>query len=355
MIDWWQKFSQRRLVAHLLRAIERFNVRGGAQFAAAIAYFSTLSLVPILMLAFSALGVTLTVFRPQALATMEQLITERLPPDDPLAGQIVEVITSALNNWAAIGLIGLGVAMWMGSGWFGNLKRAVRVLMRTDVDRPGKQLILPLDVLNNFGGLLFLLVGVGATFLASATASSLGSTVGESLGFGDSVGWSLVLRLVSLLVSLVAGTGLFWVLYAWFTPHPLTRHLHWIGSLIGSAGLLVLQLLASVLIGAFSRNLSAALFGPVIVLMLFLNLFATLILFIAAWLATDRVVEPQVPAPEPVATSLPEPQPETVSAAVAQRSMGVGLGAGYVIGTATGLGLGALIVGGLRALLTQRK
>lgn len=357
MIAWWQDFSQRALVAHLLRAVERFNLRGGAQLAAAISYFSTMSLVPVLMFAFSGLGLTLTVFRPGALSVMEEWITERLPPDDPLAGQIVSVITSALHSWATIGLIGLGVGMWIGSGWIGNLKRAVRVLMRTNVDRPGKQLPLPLDVLTNFVGLVFLLLAVAATFLASATASSLGSLVGQALGIGDSVGWSLLLRVVSLLVSLAAGTALFWALYAWFTPHPLTRHLHWIGSLIGSAGLLVLQLLASVLISAFSRNLSAALFGPVIILMLFLNLFATLILFIAAWLATDRTAEQDVPevVPETSEPQLPEPQVAFVSAEVARRSMGVGLGAGYAIGAATGLGLGALIVGGLRALVPSRK
>lgn len=356
MIRWWQEFSTHPRVAHLLRSVQRFNVRGGSQLAAAVSYFSTMSLVPVLMLAFSALGFFLTIVQPQALDTLELLISERLQPDDPLGGQLVHVITGALNNWAAIGLVGLGVTMWIGSGWIGNLKRAVRVLMRTNVDKPEKPLPLPLDVLANFLGLVVLLVGVAATFVASATASGLGSMVGQWLGINDSFWWSLLLRMVSLLVSLAAGTGLFWLLFAWFSPHPVTRHLAWIGSLIGAAGLLALQLLTGYLIGAFSRSLSAALFGPVIILMLFLNLFATLILFIAAWLATDRSEEE---APLPVAgvaeLTPPEPLEGYVRTAVAEKSMSVGLRAGWLIGTATGVGLGALIVGGLRALLPGKR
>ncbi|MGB4270875.1 MAG: YhjD/YihY/BrkB family envelope integrity protein, partial [Propionicimonas sp.] len=125
MLAWWGEFSQRPTVAHLMRAIERFNVRGGVQFAAAVTYFSVLAIVPILMLAFSVLGLFITVLRPESLVAIETWITERLQPDDPLGGQLVSVITEALTNWASIGLVGLGLTMWIGSGWVGNIKRAV--------------------------------------------------------------------------------------------------------------------------------------------------------------------------------------------------------------------------------------
>jgi len=44
--------------------------------------------------------------------------------------------------------------------------------------------------------------------------------------------------------------------------------------------------------GKFSGNPAAAVFGPVIVLMLFFNLFARLNLYVAAWIATS--VQPAV-------------------------------------------------------------
>ncbi|MGC4152474.1 MAG: YhjD/YihY/BrkB family envelope integrity protein [Propionicimonas sp.] len=358
MIAWWEQFSKRPLIAHILRAIERFNTRGGTQLAGSIAYSSILSMVPILLLAFSALGLTLTVLMPEALAGITVWIERALAgvEDENLVAQILGVINGALNNWAAHLTVGLVFGFWFGSNWVGNLKRAVRLLMRSDVDNPGKLLPLPLDILSNFAGLITLFVGVAVTFGASSAASTLTDQVGHLLGVDYGPGWSFLLRLIGLAVSFAAGTGMFWLLFAWFTPEPVPGGHLWFGAAVGSFGLLILQLTAGLLVRAFSNNLTAAAFGGIIVLMIFLNLFATLILFIAAWLATQSEPEPE---PEPVELSAPEPV-ETkpgqlyVSAKVAEQSMGTGLKAGYVVGTATGLGLGALLVGGLRALFGRR-
>ena len=192
-------------------------------------------------------------------------------------------------------------------------------------------------------------------------ASTLTDEIGHLLGLDYGPGWSLLLRVIGLAVSFAAGTGLFWLLFAWFTPEPIPGGHLWFGAAVGSAGLLVLQLAAGLIVRAFSRNATAAAFGGLIVLMLFLNLFATLILFIAAWLATQPEPEPE---PEP-STAIPElvegslasetkPGQRYVSAKVAEQSMGAGLKTGYVVGAATGLGLGALLVGGLRALFGRR-
>ena len=358
MREWWDRFSKRPWVAHLIRSIERFTVRGGTQLAASVAFYSVLSLVPILMLLFAGLGITLTVFYPQALRQIEETIRELLPANIPLAESLYRVVNDALTHWAGITVIALAVIIWVSSGWVGNLKRAVRLLMREDVDDPGNGLPLPLDVLANFAGLLGLLVGIVATFAASLTATSDGTFVGEQVGLASSPVWSLLLRVVSLLVSFGAGVLLFRVLFAWFSPGPVPNRLAWLGAGVGSAGLVALQVGTGYLISAFSRNLGFAVFGSTIVLMLFLNLFATLILFIATWLGTAEV-RPEArseleraPEPEPVET---RPGQHLVSARVAERSMGAGLKAGYLVGTATGLGLGALLVGGLRSLFGRRQ
>jgi membrane protein len=358
ILQWWEEFSRRPFVAHLLRAVDRFNVRGGVQLAAAIAYFSVLSLVPILMLAFSGLGLTLTVLRPEALGQIEQWIHAQLAADSALGKPIYDVIAGQLNNWASIGVFGLLITIWVSSGWVGNLKRAVRLLMREDVDNPGKQLVMPLDILANFAGLVGLLVGVAATFLTASVATYLGGEVGQWLGFGDSIGWTLLLRLVGLLVSLAAGTALFRLLFGWFSPHPVPSHLAWVGAGIGATGLLVLQALTGYLIGAFSRNLGTLVFASTIVLMLFLNLFATLLLYIAAWLATSEQPRPEPePLPEVEAVEPVESLPGElyVSSEVARKSLGIGLGTGYVVGTATGIGLGAVIVSAISRLFGRRR
>jgi membrane protein len=359
MLQWWNEFSKRPFVAHLLRAVGRFNLRGGVQLAAAIAYFSVLALVPVLMLAFSALGLTITVLRPDAMGWIEDRVGENIDTTTAFGRSILEVIHNSLTSWATVGLTALAIAIWVSSGWVGNLKRAVRLVMREDVDRPGKQLPLPLDVLANFAGLIGLLVGVAATFAAATISTSLGDTVGMWLGIGHSATWSLLLRLIGLVVAVAAGAVLFRLLFWWFSPRPLPGHLAWVGAGIGAFALVVLQVAAGYVIGAFSRNLTAVAFGAVIVVMLFLNMFATLLLYIAAWLAT---------AVEPVAEPAPQAEVETsevpaesmpgelyVSSEVARRSLGIGLGTGYVVGAATGLGIGAMLTSILVRLFGRRE
>ena len=119
-----------------------------------------------------------------------------------------------------------------------------------------------------------------------------------------------------------------------------------IGAASGSVGLTVLQLLATYLFGVFGGNAAVTIFGPVIVLMLFLNLFATLILMIAAWMATHQ----QQPSyRSPLAKDVADPPSEMaepvpmVREAVAQQAMKVGMGTGYVLGAATGVGVGAVL------------
>ncbi|HEY3411002.1 MAG TPA: YhjD/YihY/BrkB family envelope integrity protein [Propionicimonas sp.] len=359
ILEWWKRFSQRPFIAHLLRAVERFNLRGGVQLAAAITYFSVLSLVPILMMVFSVLGFTATVFRPEWLGMIESWIRANLPEDSTLGGKLNELIVNALTGWPQFGVAGVLFTMWIGSGWVGNLKRAVRLLMRKDVDNPGKQVMMPLDVLANVGGLIGILVGVAATFASSAVATTLGSTVGEWLGVGGSLGWTVLIRLVGAVVSLGIGAVGFRLLLGWFSPAYVPTHLAWVGAGLGSAALLLLQALAAYLFGAFSRNLGTAVFGSTIVLMVFLNLFATLVLYIAAWLATSEqpAIEPEPePVPEPPSAPVEtKPGELYVSSQVAQRSLGIGLGAGYTIGAATGLGIGALLISALRAVFPRRK
>ena len=96
--------------------------------------------------------------------------------------------------------------------------------------------------------------------------------------------------------------------------------------------------------------------------MLFFNIFAQLILFIAAWIATAQHEAVPIPAEEEVSTApTPEPQqtedvkPNVVPEAVAARSVRVGMGAGYVTGAATGVGLGAALAYAFSAAVRRAK
>lgn len=274
-------------VAHLLRMQDRFANRLGNQFAGAITYFSVLALVPVLMFAFAALGFTLTVLRPDMLQQVEETITARLGGMGPeLGDQIGGLIRDFLQNWQAVGIVGLLSAIYSASGWAGNLKRALRALTRPDFDMTEARPNFVLEKLVNLVLLLGLLVLIPVTFaLASLSTTLTGWFVGVT-GLEGVPGVATGLHLVGPIGSAVAGWALFMYVLTVFPERKFPfRDKAW-AAVIGSVGLGLLQYLASFLIGSFLGNPAAALFGPVIVLMLFLNLFARLILYVAAWMAT---------------------------------------------------------------------
>ena len=152
-----------------------------------------------------------------------------------------------------------------------------------------------------------------------------------------------LLRVSSIVISI--GTG--WLIFMYlYTVLPETREPWSVvrrGALLGSIALVALQFVASFLISAFRGNPAAVIFGPVIVLMLFFNLFAQLVLFVAAWIATAQHEAVPVPAEEestapPERKDQQEEVPNVVPKAVAVRSVRAGMGAGYVTGAATGVG-----------------
>jgi membrane protein len=287
---WWERLSNRRVLAHLLRAVDRFTYRLGNQFAAGIAYYSIVALVPVVMLGFSGLGLVFTVIRPQTAQEIDTWIDENVTLTDPamqaqlgsVVDSILDTVTDALRSWWAIGGVGLLIALWLGSAWVGHLKRAVRVQLREELGFAERHHAWPVELLANLGMFLVMLVGVLLSVAIMPTTSLLSEDLRTALHLPGWI-WSTAL---SLLLSVVIGTGLFWVMFRLFAPSHIRRRALWLGSLLGAGGLIVIQLVATGAISLLSRNLSAALFGPMIVLMLFMNVFATWVLFVAAWIGT---------------------------------------------------------------------
>jgi len=280
-------------VAHVLRMNARYVTRLGNQFAGAITYFSLLSMVPILMFAFSACGFTLTVLRPDLLERVQAAIMAQLQgaPED-LQAQLTGLIGGFLRNWASVGLVGLFSSIYSSAGWAGNLKSAVRAQTRPLFDMKELKRFILLEVLLNFAILLGLLVILAVTFALAVMATSLTGTIVHWLALDKVPGINVLLRLVGPILSAIAGWGMFVYLYEVLPEVKFPfRIIAW-GAMFGSAGLFVLQYLTGFLMGIFSGNPAAAVFGPVIVLMLFFNLFARLNLYVAAWIATS--VQPAV-------------------------------------------------------------
>jgi membrane protein len=288
-----KELKQVPVVAHFLRMNTRYATRLGNQFAGAITYFSLLAMVPILMFAFSACGFTLTVLRPDLLERLQTEIMVQLQgaPED-LQVKLTGLIGGLLRNWASVGLVGLLSSIYSSAGWAGNLKSAVRAQTRPLFDMKERKHFILLEVLLNFSILLGLLAILAVTFALAVMATSLTSTIVDSLSLYEIPGIKVLLRLVGPILSAIAGWAMFVYLYVVLPEVKFPfRIIAW-GAMFGSAGLFVLQYLTGFLMGKFSGNPAAAMFGSVIVLMLFFNLFARLNLYVAAWIAT--FVQPAV-------------------------------------------------------------
>jgi membrane protein len=353
--EWLARLRSRPQIAHIERTIARFNERLGSQFAAAITYFSVLALVPVLMFAFSILGFILVELRPDLIQQVVSQVAGALGGFDESTKQsLVGVIDNALRNYTAVGIVGLLSAAYSGAGWINNVKKAVRAQWKTDFDDAEPKVNIAKLTLINLTTLLGTLVLVAITFaLASVSTGVIGFILGK-LGLDDA-GWlAWLIRVAPVLVSIGTGWLLFMFLYTTLPSNRMPWRAVRRGALIGSIGLAILQYLTGFLIGMFSGNLAASIFGPVIAIMLFFNLFSILILMVAAWIATWGVTE--VKPHDDLASRMreitreatgsqewtAEPEP-VVSQPVAVRSVRIGMGMGYVTGAATGVGLGAAV------------
>lgn len=360
MADLVKRVMAWRWVAHLMRAIERFNSRLGTQFSAAITYFSVLAIVPILMFAFAILGLTIEVIRPDLGQTLTSALETRLANASG-----AKDIVDTLKNWRGVGIVALISAAYAGTGWVGNIRQAINAMWHPDSIKPAGASGIGgwlASLGKNLLTLLGLIVLGGITVVVSMSATWAQSFVLGWLGLrGSGVAASLTV-VAALVVSLLSGWALFVYLY-WVLPSERVS-IHWVarGALLGSFGLAALQYFAGALNALFLQNKAAAIFGPAIVIMLSLNIFATLVMLGAAWTAT---ASPEV---EPVAVSAREARPTMIPLSehpdfqgalyvpqkVARRGVTAGIVAGYALGGAAGMGLGALL-GRLAGAVAHRR
>lgn len=274
-----QRIMHKPAVAHVVRAAKRFGERLGNQFGAAVTYFSVLAIIPTLMFAFAALGFTLEVVKPEWMELVRSNIQQAAPGQD----QLVTLLDSYLSNWEAVGIVGILTALYTAQGWMGNLKDAIRTMIRDDMgEKPQENFVL--RTLSNIFLLIGLLLGIGVAAVMLVVGTTLSSRITEWLSLP---GWATpVLAIVPPLL----GIGVAWLVYQWFfatiSKEKVPPHTRMLAALMAAVCTGVLVSLSGLLIKAFSASPTAALFGPVIAIMVSLNLFARLLLFVAAWIGT---------------------------------------------------------------------
>lgn len=306
---------------HVIRAGDAFTERYGNHYAAAITYFSVLSLFPLLMVGFSVAGFFLA-NDARALNELREGILRSAPPG--LGELFDKLVTAALDARGATGVLGLLVALYAGLGWMTNLRDALTA--QWGQERKKLPLIsTTLKDLASLGGLgLAMIVSFGLTVVGG----NLGSLLLRLAGLQNQ-GWALfLLHALTIVLALLANMLVFLWVIARLPREPVTARSAIKGAIIVAIGFEVLKQVAGIFLAAVTKSPASALFGPIIGLLVFANLVSRFLLFMAAWTATAR---------ENVILTIAPPPPALIRPRVEVRR---GAGPGAMAGA---FGVGALL------------
>ncbi|RJT44298.1 inner membrane protein YhjD [Rahnella woolbedingensis] len=284
-------------VAHLLRTTERFNDRLGSQFGAAITYFSFLSLIPILMVSFAAVGFVLA-SNPDLLAELINKIVNSIS-DPNLANTLKNTVNTAIQQRTAVGISGLLIALYSGISWMGNLREAIRAQSRDVWERnPQDQEKIYRRYIRDFISLTGLVLALIITLSLTSIAGAAQKTIVDALGLGGIDWLRPVMTSITLVISIAANYLLFlWIF--WMLPRHKPRKKALLrGTLLAAIGFEVIKFVMTMTLPKLATSPSGAAFGSVIGLMAFFYFFARLTLFVAAWIATAKYKDdPKMPDP----------------------------------------------------------
>ncbi|QQG28367.1 inner membrane protein YhjD [Pectobacterium carotovorum] len=272
-------------VAHLIRAGERFNDRMGNQFGAAITYFSFLSLIPILMVSFAAVGFVLA-SNPDLLTELINRIVNSIS-DPNLANTLKSTVNTAVQQRTTVGITGLLIALYSGISWMGNLREAIRAQSRDVWERnPKDEEKIYFQYTRDFLSLIGLVIALIITLFLTSVAGTAQNMIVTVLGL-DGIEWLRpALTLIALSISIFANYLLFLWIFFVLPRHKPKRKALFRGTLIAAVGFEIIKFAMTVALPKLASSPSGAAFGSVIGLMAFFYFFARLTLFCAAWIAT---------------------------------------------------------------------
>ncbi|SEC66751.1 YihY/virulence factor BrkB family protein [Streptomyces sp. TLI_105] len=296
-------------VARLMRthgwhAYETLDAAHWTRLAAAITFVSFIALFPLITVA-AAIGAAL--LTDDQLDTIEKKIGDQVPG---ISDQLD--IGGLVANAGTIGIVAGAVLLVTGISWIGSMRECLRAVWGLDGVEGNPILLKGKDAL--------ILLGLGGVALGSLAASWLGSTAvgwsADRLGISGGGAGGILLQVAAVLVAVVADfLILLYVLTLLPGVEPGRRDLV-TAALMGAVGFELLKLL----LGGYMKGVAAksmyGAFGVPVALLLWINFTAKLLLFCAAWTATEsRRKSPSAPEPgsesEPGPGSPPETPPGT--------------------------------------------
>lgn len=280
IMAWGKRATAWALATKPVRTWFLYLEHHGPMLADSVTYRTLFSVFAGVFLGFAIGGIWLA-GRPDAIDALVTTISMAIPgligengvidPDD-----LIQPITLSIAGvLALVGLVGAAI------GAVGSLRIAFRNL----ADQPDDQTFFVWVLLRDF----VLAIGFGAALTAAAVVTFV-STNALTTFFGwlgvstrDPL-FDVLVRGGSMLVIFAIDTCVIAAMFRILSGlRPSARSL-WVGSLLGGVGLLVLQLLSSLVVGGATANPLLASFASIIALLLWINLSAQVILIAGAYI-----------------------------------------------------------------------
>jgi membrane protein len=264
---------------HLARAGVRYHARHGNHLAAAIAFFSILNAVPLLMVAFAVAGYTLS-FNPDLLATFKARLADAVPT--ALADAVQPVIDAAVEQRNAVAGLGLIAALWAGMWWMFNLREALSAQWGI----PPRSLASVRSLLSDLGALAGLWIALICSLAITALGTGVGDTILGLLGW-QGTGWSELTRgVLALAAGLVADWLICYWILTWLPRTAVPAGGAARAAVVGAIGFEVLRHALTAFLGGVTGSPGGAVFGSLLGLLVFAYLVGRFLLLLAAWAAT---------------------------------------------------------------------
>jgi membrane protein len=271
-----------------VRVWRRFLARNGFILSSGLSYQALFAIFAAVFVVFAVAGIWLT-GSPETLNAIAMLLNTYAPGligEDGIISteELTDIATSSTSLFGWTGAVALAGLIWTAIGWITYARIAVRSIFGLPKDTRAYLLLKARDLLVGFAFGTILLV---ATVLSVATTSLLGWLLGL-MGLPADSGWtSLFLQLGSLLVVFGIDTIALAVLFRFLSGATMPWPRMWIGSLLGSAALMVLQILGGLVITGAGRNPLLATFTVFITLLLWFRFSNIVILVAASWIAVE--------------------------------------------------------------------
>ncbi|MCX4845825.1 YihY/virulence factor BrkB family protein [Streptomyces sp. NBC_00893] len=270
----------RLMTTHAWRSYETLERVHWARLSAAITFISFLALFPLIAVG-AAIGAAL--LSTEQLHKIEEKLAEQVPGISDQLG-----IESLVAHAGTVGVVAGAVLLFTGIGWIGSMRDCLRAVWDLDGVSPGNPVVRKLKDAG-------LLLGLGGAVLATLAMSSAGSVAvgrtAELLGISDRGAGGVVLQVATLLVAALAGFLLLLYLLTLLPGVEPPRHRLLVAGALGAIGFELLKLL----LGSYMKSVAAksmyGAFGVPVALLLWINLSAKLLLFCAAWTATQNSEE----------------------------------------------------------------